>query len=191
MNFRASFLVAACAALISTTANAQGWHASILGGPTWSPHINIGGGTRKIDDGFNAGGRVGYDLDNWLGMSGFALDTDLFYTQSSFRGLNDRYSSLSLMENLTYRVNTGFSDVSLYGGGGIGAYRAMIDGPSLNGGSTVMGWQAIGGIEFPFTREARMFGEYRYQNAHDVNIGGVSGISNTSNNVSVGVKFDL
>ncbi len=36
-----------------------------------------------------------------------------------------------------------------------------------------------------------LFTEYRYQNAHDANIGGLRGIGNTSNNASVGVKFNL
>ena len=36
-----------------------------------------------------------------------------------------------------------------------------------------------------------MFAEYRYQNAHDVNAGGLTRIGNTSNNLSMGVKWNL
>jgi hypothetical protein len=35
-----------------------------------------------------------------------------------------------------------------------------------------------------------MFAEYRYQNAHDANIAG-GPVGNTSNNLSLGVKFKL
>lgn len=36
-----------------------------------------------------------------------------------------------------------------------------------------------------------LFTEYRYQNAHDANIGALTGVGNTSNNISVGMKFSL
>lgn len=184
-------LAAAVAALVATGAQAEGWHASILGGPTWTPHLSVGGGSATTDTGFNAGGRLGYDLNDCGLPSGFSLDTDLFYTQSSFNTFpSSRVSSLSFMENLTYKMDTGMG-FGVYGGGGIGAVRTMLTTPTIDDGSTVLGWQALGGVEFPFTPNTTMFAEYRYLNAHDVNIGGVTGIGNTSNNVSVGIKFNL
>jgi hypothetical protein len=36
-----------------------------------------------------------------------------------------------------------------------------------------------------------MFAEYRYQNAHNANVDSIRNVGNTSNNLSVGVKFNL
>ena len=51
--------------------------------------------------------------------------------------------------------------------------------------------EAVGGVEYRASDQASIFAEYRYQNAHDVNAGGLTGISNTSNNLSFGVKWRL
>ena len=81
---------------------------------------------------------------------------------------------------------------TLYGGGGLGAVNTNIDNKVGNhGGSTVLGWQALGGLEYRTSEWASLFAEYRYQNAHNVNAGGLTGIGNTSNNLSVGVKWHL
>jgi opacity protein-like surface antigen len=64
-------------------------------------------------------------------------------------------------------------------------------GGALVGSSTVLGWQALGGVEFPMNERSTLFAEYRYQNAHDANAGLIHGVGNTSNNLSVGIKFHL
>ena len=78
----------------------------------------------------------------------------------------------------------------LYGGAGIGVINDSLGG-TLAGSSTVLGWQALGGAEFALSPQTSLFAEYRYQNAHDANIGGIKNVGNTSNNVSVGVKFNM
>ena len=55
----------------------------------------------------------------------------------------------------------------------------------------MLGWQALGGVEYRASEWASLFAEYRYQNAHNVNAGGLTQIGNTSNNLSVGVKWHL
>ena len=57
--------------------------------------------------------------------------------------------------------------------------------------SGVLGWQALGGVEYRASDQASIFAEYRYQNAHDVNAGGLTQIGNTSNILSFGVKWHL
>ena len=52
-------------------------------------------------------------------------------------------------------------------------------------------WQALGGLEYPVSQDMTLFTEYRYQNAHDANIGALRGVGNTSNSLSVGMKFSL
>jgi opacity protein-like surface antigen len=191
------FTAAAIAALLtSTAADAQGWYASILGGATLdTPRIEIGSGSALRNDGFNAGGRLGYSLDRTMPWSGFALEADIFYNQSHFDGTTDaRLSSLSEMGNLIYHVNTGWP-VGFYGGAGAGAVRTALEANGGDSSSTVFGWQAIGGVDFAFAPGNKFFAEYRYQNAHNANLFvqgvGIESVSNTSNNVSVGVKFDL
>lgn len=191
MTYRLLTAASFAALLCATSANAQGWHISALGGGVWAPHTTLSGTPQALDSGFNAGGRVGYDLDDWFGMSGLSFDADLFYTQSHFSGVpNGRLSSLSFMGDLIYRVPLSDS-FGLYAGGGVGAVRIMLNTPGVDDGSTVFGWQGLGGVDFQFTPETRFFVEYRYQEAHDANIAGITGVGNHSNNVSVGLKFDL
>jgi opacity protein-like surface antigen len=49
----------------------------------------------------------------------------------------------------------------------------------------------LGGLEYPVSPDMTLFTEYRYQNAHDANIGVLQGVGNTSNSISVGMKFSL
>ena len=98
---------------------------------------------------------------------------------------NARLQSSSYMGNAIYHLPTG-SPFELYGGAGLGAgehqYRQW-RGQSRRQ-STVLGWQALGGVEYRASDQASIFAEYRYQNAHDVNAGGLTEIGNTSNNLS-------
>ncbi len=191
--------VLAAALLVSVTtataASAQdwapGWYVSVLGGPSIDPHLTYAGGPATLKTGFNAGGRLGYSLDGWLPMSGFALEADAFYDQNHYAGPTAaRISSGSLMGNLVYRLDTG-TRFGVYGGGGVGAVRTSIGGGGINGSSTNLGWQALGGVDYAFAKDTSMFVEYRYQNAHDINITPAGRFGNTSNNVSVGLKFNL
>ena len=68
---------------------------------------------------------------------------------------------------------------------------AITFGLGNHGGSTVLGWQALGGVEYRASEQASLFAEYRYQNAHNVNAGGLTQVGNTSNNLSFGVKWHL
>ena len=72
----------------------------------------------------------------------------------------------------------------------IGAVADVSDPGSLSGWVTSAA-QALGGIEYPVSKDMSLFTEYRYQNAHDANVGALSGVGNTSNNISVGMKFSL
>lgn len=95
------------------------------------------------------------------------------------------------MANLIYHLPTN-SPFEIYGGAGIGAVQTNFDNNAGNhGGSTVLGWQALGGLDYRVSEQASLFAEYRYQNAHNVNAGGLTQIGNTSNNMSVGVKWRL
>ncbi len=67
MNSRLLFAVLTATLLAGTSAQAQGWDVSVMGGPTWSPHIEVGGLTQGMDTGYNLGGRLEYNLDDWLG----------------------------------------------------------------------------------------------------------------------------
>ncbi len=98
------------------------------------------------------------------------------------------------MANLVYHHNLGVgAPISLYGGAGLGAVNTnlrqwrrqpwRLDRVRLAGA----GRPGIPGVRI----RPALFAEYRYQNAHNVNAGGLTGIGNTSNNLSVGVKFHM
>jgi opacity protein-like surface antigen len=190
-------LVASAAALLlGTFAGSTGALAdsyiSVLGGPTWAPDLNVGGTTNKMDTGFNIGARYGYYLDSW-GLPNVSLEADGLFNQSTFAANNaGRIQSSSYMANAVYHLPLESSPFSLYGGAGLGAVQTNIDdNAGHHGGSTVLGWQAIGGVDWRLNDMTGLFAEYRYQNAHDVNAGGFTNVGNTSNSLSVGVKWHL
>ena len=166
-------------------------YVSILGGPTFAPSLNVNGTKRAVDTGYNVGARYGHYLDSW-GLPNVSAEADFLFSQSDYSNVpNARLQSSSYMGNLVYHLPTS-SGLQLYGGGGAGAVNTNIDnGLGNHGGSTVFGWQLIGGVEYRASEQASLFAEYRYQNAHDANAGGFTRVGNTGNHLSLGVKWHL
>ena len=190
------FVASAVAALLGASAlgisAAQAdSYISVLGGPQFDPSLNVGGTTHGMDTGFNVGGRYGFYLNDW-NLPNVSLEADGLFSQSNYSGIhNARLQSSSYMGNAIYHIPTG-SPFEFYGGAGLGLVNTNIDnGAGNHGGSGVLGWQALGGIEYRASDQASIFAEYRYQNAHDVNAGGLTQVGNTSNNLSFGVKWHL
>jgi opacity protein-like surface antigen len=190
------FVASAVALLLGTSVLGVGAaqadsYISVLGGPTFDPALNVNGTKNNMDTGFNVGARYGYYLNDW-NLPNVSLEADGLFSQSSYSNTtNARLQSSSYMGNAIYHLPTG-TPFEIYGGGGIGAVNTNIDnGAGAHGGSTVLGWQALGGVEYRASDQASIFAEYRYQNAHDVNAGGLTQIGNTSNNLSFGVKWRL
>jgi opacity protein-like surface antigen len=159
---------------------------SVLGGWSAHPGLSIGSGRNNTGDDYNLGARVGTSLPFF---PGFTTDIDYFYNQADYTGASSRLNSQSVMGDLMYHLPLPLP-VDLYGGAGVGMVNDNLAG-ALHGNSTVLGWQAIGGAELPIGPVTSLFAEYRYQNAHDADIGTLRNVGNTSNNVSVGVKFHL
>ena len=193
-----NLIIASAATLLFGTLAAQAdTYVSVLGGPTFAPGLNVSGTTHGMDTGFNVGARVGTSLDtlnlpNLPDLSNFSIEADGLFSQSNYSGTaNARLQSSSYMGNLIYHLPLD-GPFELYGGAGLGAVSTNIDnGVGNHGGSTVLGWQALGGVEYRASDQASLFAEYRYQNAHDVNAGGLTNNGNTSNNLSFGVKWHL
>jgi len=166
-------------------------YVSVLGGPTFAPGLNVNGTKNGMDTGFNVGARYGYYLKDW-NLPNFSVEADGLFNQSDYSNAgNARLQSSSYMANLIYHLPTE-SAFELYGGAGLGAVNTNIDnGLGNHGGSTVLGWQMLGGVEYRASEQASLFAEYRYQNAHNVNAGGLTQVGNTSNNLSFGVKWRL
>ncbi len=123
-------------------------YVSILGGPTFAPDLNVNGVKSKMDTGYNVGARYGHYLTDW-GLPNVSAEADFLFSQSDYSHTNNaRLQSSSYMGNLIYHLPTE-SAFSLYGGAGLGAVNTNIDsGVGNHGGSTVLGWQAIGGVEY-------------------------------------------
>lgn len=186
-----TFLFAATlSALACTAAQAQDSNlsVSVLGGWSSHPGVMLNGTKTDMKDGYNGGARVATKLDG-AGLPGFSADVDYFYNQSGYQGASGgSMHSSSVMGDLTYHMPVGATAWSVYGGAGLGLVHDNLGG-NLHGSSDVLGWQGLGGAEYAFSPTTSMFAEYRYQNAHDANIGAVKNVGNTSNNVSVGMKF--
>jgi opacity protein-like surface antigen len=190
------FVASAVALLLGTSVLGVGAaqadsYISVLGGPTFDPALNVSGTKNNMDTGFNVGARYGYYLNDW-NLPNVSLEADGLFSQSSYSNTtNARLQSSSYMGNAIYHLPTG-TPFEIYGGGGIGLVNTNIDnGAGAHGGSGVLGWQALGGVEYRASDQASIFAEYRYQNAHDVNAGGLTQVGNTSNNLSFGVKWRL
>ncbi|MBL6854297.1 MAG: porin family protein [Alphaproteobacteria bacterium] len=190
MKFRL-LMIAGIAALTATSASAQGWNVSILGGPSFYPALSINGTHNGVDSGFNVGGRLGYDVGDDYGFPGLTLAVDTFYNQGHFQGTSSDFSSLSFMGNALYHFNFEQTPFGVYGGAGIGAVRTAVDAPAASGSGTVLGWQLIGGVDYTLMSNTSLFAEYRYLNAHNANAGTFANVGNTSNNLSFGVKLAL
>jgi opacity protein-like surface antigen len=191
-----SLVASAVALLLGTTVLGVGAaqadsYVSVLGGPTFAPNLNVSGTGHGMDTGFNAGARYGYYLNDW-NLPNVSLEADGLFSQSTYSGTaNARLQSSSYMGNAIYHLPTG-TPFEIYGGAGLGLVNTNIDnGAGNHGGSGVLGWQALGGVEYRASDQASIFAEYRYQNAHDVNAGGLTQVGNTSNNLSFGVKWRL
>jgi opacity protein-like surface antigen len=187
-------ILLACAAALALScgaAQADNSYISILGGPTWDPALNVGGTTHGMDTGFNFGLRAGTYLSDW-NLPNISVEADGLFNQSTYKGIaNARLQSSSYMGDLIYHLPTN-SPFELYGGAGLGLVNTNIDnGAGNHGGSAVLGWQLLGGVDYRLNDMTGLFIEYRYQNAHDVNAGGLTQVGNTSNNLSVGVKWHL
>jgi opacity protein-like surface antigen len=184
-------VASAAALLLGMTAAEAGTYVSVLGGPTFAPGLNVSGTKNPMDTGFNVGARVGTTLDNW-NLPNFSVEADGLFNQSTYSASsNARLQSSSYMGNLIYHMPTD-TPFSIYGGAGLGAVNTNIDnGIGNHGGSTVLGWQALGGVEYRASEWASLFAEYRYQDAHNVNAGGLTQVGNRSNNLSFGVKWHL
>ncbi len=184
-----ALLLAGGAAQADST-HTDNWYASILGGVSFDPALMAGGSLHGMDTGYNVGARVGYGLDNLLPMQGWSVEAETFYNHSGYKGGDfSHLASTSLMGNLVYHVNTG-SPVGIYGGAGLGAVNDRLGG-DVHDSATVLGWQVLGGLEYPVSQDMSLFTEYRYQNAHDANIDTLRGVGNTSNSLSIGMKFSL
>jgi opacity protein-like surface antigen len=161
-------------------------YVSILGGWSSYPNLSTGSTHSSVQNGYNVGARVG----TWLAMvPNTTLDLDYFYNSSNYTNTSARLNSSSVMGDLLYHIPTA-SPFSFYGGAGLGIVNDNLSG-ALHGGSMVMGWQALGGVDYALNPATSLFAEYRYQNAHDADIGALRNFGNTSNNLSLGVKFNL
>ena len=186
------FVITTLSAIVmsAAAANAQdsNMSVSVMGGWSSHPGVMLGGTKTDMKDGYDGGARLSTRLDG-MGLPGFSADVDTFYNASGYRGASSAsLHSTSVMGDLMYHLPVGATPWSLYGGAGLGLVHDNLNG-NLHGSSDVLGWQGLGGAEYAFTPVTSMFAEYRYQNAHDANIGTVRNVGNTSNNLSVGVKF--
>jgi opacity protein-like surface antigen len=142
-----------------------------------------------VSDAYNVGARLGYQPSG-MPIEGLSLDADYFYNRADYSGSPSAHlGSSSFMGDLIYHIPTN-SPWGIYGGAGAGLVHDNLDG-NLHGSSDVLGWQGLGGVDYAFTPSTSLFAEYRYQNAHKADIGTLKDVGNTSNNLSMGIKFNL
>ena len=178
-------LAAALMLGLSTTAFAQQYYVEGFGGATFAPDLEYGCCEFEMDNGFNVGGSFGTNVN------GFDVEGEIFYSRSDYADYDTNINGLALMVNVLYGFPIA-NTVEGYVGGGIGGVKVEYDGendfPSFTGDDWVFGWQLIGGVMYPLANNVSLFGEYRYQQASDADIQGVSNVEYRGHHLSIGVR---
>jgi len=169
--------LAVAAALVAADARAQTFYVGGEGG--WTDlenqrdrNLPPGATARsRFDDGFNVGGKAGYELGPWR------FEEEYEYRENDLRSFNrlggnvpgargDRESH-AIMTNLLYDFNLGWP-VTPHIGGGLGAVDVIdhVHSPGLGriarSDDWELGYQAIGGVRYNVSPQIAVDLDYRY-----------------------------
>ena len=168
--FAAALAAATLAAM--TAASAQpGLYISGEAGPSFLPNMNFNDATsgkqlEKYDNGFLAGGALGYDTD-----TGLRLELNSLYQQSPLNHFNGatatgHLSTTSLMANATFDVLPNPLLTPFVGAGlGVENLGGAINGD--HGRAWKPAYQLEAGLRHDITDQVSLFGEYRFAQAED------------------------
>ena len=156
---------AANAQTVDLNNNYQGYYISGVTGGSFLPSLHVsnpsGIAHEDFDDGFAAGGAIGYDTGK-----GLRYELDSLYQHSNVNALggapaNGHISSTSLMANATYDLIPGGS-VTPYIGAGVGFQNIGGNVNGLTGRQWRPAYQLEAGLRTKLSDRVGLFGEYRF-----------------------------
>lgn len=195
----------------------HGSYISAYGGTSSASNVatsnNLRGFRARNSDGFNAGVRFGYSFSTPLPVRP-SLELDLGYLSNDIRldrGPSNRYKgtmqsfnafgnvllSLDLEDHLDETASDFWRKLKPYIGAGAGMAYARIkhldyrrDGRNISdeeGGQISFGYQVFAGLEYAFTDEFSVYGEYKHLSLYDLGGSDVGGAD--FNQFLLGMKF--
>ncbi|HTT81600.1 MAG TPA: OmpA family protein [Stellaceae bacterium] len=130
----------------------------------------------KFNDGFNAGGRIGYEWGPWRFEEEFRYQLDHIPSVSPIPVVASEYAdgnryAYAIMTNVIYDFNTGWP-ITPHIGGGIGAVVqhdawAVAGGTCADSTDLTFGYQAIAGIRYNINNRFAFDLDYRYLGTTD------------------------
>jgi lipid A oxidase len=165
----------------------QAFYVELFGGYTTYPDLYYDGDNFKMDDGFNIGGSIGTSLND-----SFDVEFEAFYTETSYAGYDDEFTSLSLMTNAYYNFPI-YKGLLGYVGGGLGAMQVSYEYESTaSDDAWVFAYQLIAGVRYPINDKLTAFTEYRLSNAaKDATLFGDEKVQYESHNISIGLRYNF
>ena len=195
----------------------HGSYISAYGGSSSTKSVsassNLRGMSLRDSNGYNAGVRFGYSFSTPLPVRP-SVELDLGYLSNDIRlekGSSNRYKgtmqsfnafgnvllSLDLEDHLDETTSDFWRKLKPYVGAGAGMAYARIqhldyrrDGRNISdeeGGQISFGYQVFAGLEYAFTEEFSIYGEYKYLSLYDLGGSDVGGAN--FNQFLLGMKF--
>jgi opacity protein-like surface antigen len=188
--------IAAASLLAATNVASADIFIEGMGGVNFDPDLTWNSSSYKMQSGYNAGGGIGFSLNDLLGPDWY-LRADALYTNSRYSCCTSHLDSLTLTGDLVYTWANG-SPFTPYFGGGVGA----VDTIYTSGGSSATGWgfawEGLAGVDWAAFQPAlpiSLFAEYRYQNGGKVTATGSYGtvhhLEYQSNILSAGLRVHI
>lgn len=181
---RKAALVGAVALLIASPAFAEGnlFYIEGMAGYEFGTDIELAGVDVPTDAGYRIGGAFGSELPG-----GLTFESELSYAEREVDGAPITVSSFAIMANAYFDWD--FNETyGGYVGGGIGTVGVEIDLLGISDSDWTFGYQGIVGGTIQANENVKIFGEYRYQAAPDLDIG-TANVTYDSHTLGIGVRF--
>lgn len=186
----AAFLTAAAVAAVSFAGAASAQtYVEITGAAVKQPDLSWGSGF-AMDYEMDTGSAWSLAVGRFI-RPNIALEAEVTRTKSEYACCApNSLEATAYMANAFYRF-TPERRIRPYVGLGVGMIDVEYDA-AADASDTVFGWQAMAGVETPFTNSLSGFAEYRYQSAADLedsSYGGGLTWEYESHNLGLGLRY--
>lgn len=154
--------------------------------------VSVGGvptGTASYKTGLNGAVALGYSY-----VPG-RVEVELNYNTNEIDGSSNKYDSIALMFNAYaefFDQDVGFTTISTYIGGGLGAAQLTLDAATSDNSEFVFAWQLAFGLGWELSQSLILDLGYRHFTTADPAFdGGVLEVDYANNIVYLGLRFDL
>jgi outer membrane immunogenic protein len=173
-----------------------GGYIGIQGGYVWTG-AELDDGTDILDDEFNGGmvgGFVGYNWQSGAFVFGGEADLNAVFNDETFEFLGEEVDvGTDYLASIRGRVGYAWDRTLLFGTAGVAfteaSAEATIAGIDFDASESFVGWTIGAGLEYAFTDNWLLRGEYRYYDFGNEEIGEFENVDLDFNTVSIGVAY--